>query len=82
MSQKQLVKDLSSHFRERVAEIVEDEMDTCRRMDVSYDDTMAITSGHLLGIAAIIAIENDVKKEDWLHGCSVIYDRMKKANPR
>ena len=76
-----MARDLGKHFRDRIATVVEDSLDTMHRGRVSQEEAMSAVLGHLLGMAAVVAIEHGISEEDFAHGCMDIYDRLKKARP-
>jgi len=77
-----IARDLGKHFRDRVATVIEDSIDTSRRVDLSYEETMSYIVGHLLALAAVVAVEHEVGRQDFLRGAAEVYDRMAKTRPQ
>jgi len=76
----QLQQDLSRHFRQRVMEFISDQCDTAQRVEVPYKDTISMVASHLLGIAAMISIEHQIPKVEFMKLAGEIYSQMEKAN--
>jgi molybdopterin-binding protein len=80
-SARRVARDLGNHFRDRVATVIEDSMDTSCRVDLPVGEVTTYITGHLVALAAVVAIGNGISRGDFLRGVADIYDRMTKAKP-
>jgi hypothetical protein len=77
-----VARDLGKHFRDRVATVIEDSIDTSFRAEIPSEETSAYIVGHLIALAAVVAVEHDVGRGDFLRGAAEVYDRMTKTRPQ
>jgi hypothetical protein len=76
--QSAIFKDLSNHLRGKLIQVIEDEADTARRINLTHADITILALRNLLNLAAFIAIQSGGPKEDFLEICGEVYDRIKK----
>ena len=77
-----VARDLGKHFRDRVATVIEDSIDTSHRAEVSMEETSSYIVGHLIALATVIAVEYGIGRGDFLRGVADVYDRMAKTRPQ
>ena len=74
MSSKLLARDLGRHLRERLMTVVEDELDTARRVNLSKDARYGLALHSLLHLSSMLALMLGADRRDFLAACAETYE--------
>jgi len=76
ISDAQLVRDLSKHFRDRLYTLIEDTTDTCKRCNLGPKDAGAVIIKNTLDIAFSAALALGATEPEILRTCAECLGRM------
>jgi hypothetical protein len=73
---KQLFDDLSIHFRDKLLRLVDDIIDTCKRVDMNKEEVALIILKHTLHVAIATAQSLGADLKEMLTVCEEEYQKL------